>query len=94
VIDSLITHLSQSTQVAIQRPSEDISIYTFPYDKDFQGAPIEIYIEIGTKSIPTTKEAILAQIVTAYKEFKRSHADIPTVNISVTEMNWCFELGL
>jgi hypothetical protein len=93
LLTALIQHLNQSVAASIGRPSSDVAIYTFPYEHTVNGATIEVYVEIGSKSIKGSKEEMLAKITADYSKFKTTHQVQVDANLSVVEMNWCFNLS-
>ncbi len=93
LLTELIKHLNVSVAKSINRPLSDVAIYTFPYEHTVNGAAIEVYVEIGSKSIKGSKEEMLAQITSDYSQFKTTHQVEVAVNLSVVEMNWCFNLS-
>ncbi|MEI7652827.1 MAG: hypothetical protein WCJ70_00925 [bacterium] len=92
-LHSLAVFLSQKISESIKRPIEDVSVYAFPYHYTLNGADVEIYIEIGSKSLPESKEVLLGAVTEAFREYRQTHVIDAVVNLSVTEMNWCFSLN-
>ena len=93
LLSELIKHLNVSIAKSIDRPLSDVAIYTFPYERTVNGATIEVYVEIGSKSIKGSKEEMLAKITADYSKFKTTHQVQVDANLSVVEMNWCFNLS-
>lgn len=94
LVRELMNHFAFSASEAIKRPLDEVSIFASPYHMTLNAMPMEVYLQIGTSSLPPEgKEQLLAALTSSYASFKKSRGLQTPINISVVEMNWRFSLN-
>ncbi|TSC77435.1 MAG: hypothetical protein G01um101429_1067 [Parcubacteria group bacterium Gr01-1014_29] len=94
-VAKLVKELQHVTAGASQLGIEDVSVYANANEIAVNAAPMEVYIQVGSASIPGgDMEKMLDTIAQRLRKFKDSNNISIPINISVVQMTWKFKLGI
>src|SRR3989344_3460744 len=94
-VQLLATELHSVVSKASNLPPDDVSVFANENQITINAAPMEIYVNAGSGSIPNQdKETMLKIISETVRDFKREQNVTVPANISIVEMLWKVEVGI
>jgi len=95
VVQKIAVELQKTAAEASKLPLARVSVFARANQLTVNAAPIEIYVQVGSTSIPggDTKK-YLGLMKKRMQAFKKAHNITTPINISIIPMNWKSEIGI